>query len=43
MAKQTKRNKQIVDLRDKGWTLQKIADKFGISVPRVWQICRNTF
>jgi hypothetical protein len=34
-----KRNKLIVQLREYGWTLQKLADEFSISRGRIQQIC----
>jgi Mor family transcriptional regulator len=35
--------KKIIYLRSKGWTLIKIANKFGISFGRVWQICNGIY
>jgi biotin operon repressor len=33
-----KRKLEMIALRKRRWTLQEIADKFGISRARVWQI-----
>lgn len=35
---QDNRAEDMQRLRDEGWTLQRIADKHGISRQRVWQI-----
>ena len=36
-----KRNKKIITYRDKGWTLKKIALKYGISKQRVFAILKE--
>ncbi len=35
------RNKTMAKLRESGWSLQKIADQYGITRMRVWQILDN--
>jgi len=35
------RDKEIIRLRKDGWTLQKIADKYGLTKARVQQIAKG--
>lgn len=39
--KAAKRNEQIIKFRDRGWTFQRIADRYGITAARVHQIVND--
>jgi hypothetical protein len=41
LIERDRRDTEIVRLRDEGWTLQKIADKFGLRKQRVWAILKR--
>ncbi len=41
LQEQDLRNRTMAQLRQKGWSLQKIADQYGITRMRVWQILDN--
>ena len=41
LRKSAARNRRIVALRAKGWTMERIAKQFGITRTRVYQVLRR--
>jgi len=42
MNEKRNRNLEITNLRKKKLTLSEISEKYGISIPRVWLVDKNT-